>query len=508
MKRKMNFGWRTFYNLALVIVCFAVSLPAQQLQLPADVVVTNRFANIRKGPGTGYEKLTTLYKDDRLLAERKYRNWLRVLIPDGRVGWIREDLVGSFSVDDLPLTDEQADSLKELVEMQKEEIATMDDSARRVGMLIVEQTQARDSLFNLLGFEELPEVDSTAVIDSAMQLEQQFLKLSGSQESVLTQPDDYPRRFEFSPLFGVLAYDGDAMPHAGLGVARNFTREFAYQAQVSFSRLDPAVPGSLVGDLSRYFITGSLVYSYKPGRLAVPYAELGCGGVHVQAGDSSYTGFDLVFGAGSRLFLTPDLALKFGYQGHAVMVEDNQLMHLFYLAAAFHLPPFEERYPLLGNRIIYLAPYFGYQMFTRRFALNSGPVIGMRAGCRMTSHLSAEVLGGYLPVKFNDGTREHSLDATQFQVQALYHLWEAMSGPYLSAGFGLLRFGDQGRLTGNTRYGSYHFGSGFNFQVTPDISLRSEVLQLIYPNVSELGPERTVQSAGALQLSAGMNFNF
>ena len=508
MNRKMHFGWRTFYNLALAIVCITVTLPAQQLQLPADVLVTNRFANIRKGPGTGYEKLITLYKGDRLLAERKYRNWLRVLIPDGRLGWIREDLVGPFNADDLPLTDEQADSLKELVDMQKQEIAIMDDSARQVGVRIVEQSQVRDSLLNRLGLEEIPEAGSTAVTDSGMQLEQQFQKLSGSQESILTQPDDYPRRFEFSPLFGVLAYDGDAMPHAGLGVARNFTREFAYQAQVSFARLDPAVPGSLVGDLNRYFITGSLVYNYKPGRLAVPYAELGCGGVHVQAGDSSYTSFDLIFGAGSRLFITPDLALKFGYQGHAVMVEDNQLMHLIYLAAVFHLPPFEERFPLLGDRIIYLAPYFGYQVFTRRFALNPGPVIGIRAGCRMTSHLSAEVLGGYLPVKFNDGTREHSLYATQFRVQALYHLWETTSGPYLAAGFGLLSFGDPGRSTGNNRYGSYHFGGGFNLQVTPDISVRSEVLQLIYPNVSELGPERTVQAAGAMQLSAGMNFNF
>ncbi len=508
MQRKTGLIRRTFYSLALVMVCFAVSLPAQQLQLPAEMMVTNRFANIRKGPGIGYENLTTLYKGDRLRAERKYRNWLRVLIPDGRIGWIREDLVGLFDADNLPLTDEQGDSLKEVIDMQEGQISALDDSARQSGKLVAEQENVRDSLMNLIGLQEMPGADSAAAVDSAVQAKQRVRKLQGTQESVLTQPEDYPRRFEFSPLFGVLVYDGDAMPLAGLGVARNFTPAFAYRAQVSFSRLDPQVPGSLLGDFNRYFITGSLVYSYKPGRLAVPYAELGGGGVHTQTGDSSYTAFDLTLGVGCKLFLTPDLAVKFGYQGHAVLVENNRLMHLCYLAAAFHLPTFEESFPLFGERIIYLAPYVGYQMFSRRFALNPGPVTGMRAGCRMTERLAVEVLGSYLPVKFNNGSSELSLNAAQFRIQALYHLWESMSGPYLSAGMGTLIFGGSGRSTGSTRYASLHLGGGFNFQVTPDISLRSEMLQLIYPNVSDLGPERTLKTAGALQLNAGMNLNF
>jgi len=508
MKIKIDFDRQMLFSVLLLVFCFAVRLPAQQLQLPAEMVVTNRFANIRKGPGTGYDKLTTLYKGDRLRAERKYTNWLRVLIPDGRIGWIREDLVGPFSVDDLPLTDEQADSLKNLVDKQKSEIDSLDALARQSQDDIAAQEQARDSLLNLVGLREMPTTEFPVGQDSVTGPDQPLHKLPGIQESILTQPVDYPRRFEFSPYFGVLAYDGDAMPLVGLGVARNFTRELAYRAQVSFSRLDPQVPGSLFGDLNRYFITGSLIYNYKPGRVAVPYAELGGGALHASAGDSSYTAFDLVFGAGTKLFLTPDLALKFGYQGHLAMVEDNQLMSLFHLGAAFHLPHFEDSFPLSGDRIIYLAPYFGYQMFSRRFALNSGPVAGMRAGCRLTGHLAAEIFGGYLPLKYNDGSSENSLGATQLSVQALYYFWETMSGPYLTAGFGSMSLGGEGRSTGNNRYGSYHLGGGFNFQCTPKVSLRSEVLQLIYPSVADFRAKGKVKSAGALQLSTGMNFNF
>jgi Bacterial SH3 domain len=493
--------------IGLILACFEAPLIAQQLQLPAEMVVTNRFANIRKGPGTGYEKLTTLYKDDRLLAERKYNNWLRVLIPDGRVGWIREDLVALFSTDDLPLTDEQADSLKELVDGQEAKKNALEDSTRQVQGVIIEQEQQRDSLLNLLGLKQMPKPGVAPVSDSTVLMEQVTRKLPGHQESVLTQPVDYPRRFEFSSILGVMTYDGEAMPLAGMGIARNFSREFSCQAQVSFSRLNPAVQGSLLGDVNRYFVNGSLVYSYRPGSLAVPFAELGGGAVHTQAGDSSYTGFDLVFGVGSRLFLTPDIALKFGYQGHAVMVEDNQMIHLFYLAADLHLPTFEDKFPLFGNRIMYLTPYIGYQMFTRRFALNPCPVAGLRAGCRLTNRFSVEAMGAYLPLTLNGGSKQISLRGAQLRFQVLYHFWESLSGPYLTAGGGSM-FLDKERSSGSSSYGSVHFGGGFNFQFTQDVSLKSEVIQSIYPNVAEFSGQRQVEAAGALQLSAGLNLNF
>ncbi|MEA2062518.1 MAG: SH3 domain-containing protein [Gemmatimonadota bacterium] len=509
MDRKNSLRRIVSFIAGLILIFSAISLEAQQqIQLPADMVVTNRFCNIRKGPGTGYDKLTTLYKDDRIRAERKYRNWLRVLIPDGRIGWVREDLVKVFSVDDLPLTDEQADSLKEVVESQQMRITEMEDSSLVAAANIGQHEGVRDSLMNLLSLAVMPNPDSTAQMKEKLKMDRKFRRLPGRQESVLGQSTEYPRRFEFSPLFGVVVYDGDAMPAAGFNVSRNFTRELACRGQVAYSRLGPPVKGSIKGDMNRVFFTGGLVYSYRPGRLFVPFFELGCGGAHVQAGDSSYTAMDIVFGAGARLFFTPDLAIKFGYQGHEVMAEGNQLMHLFYMSASAFLPPFEDKFPFLENLVVYIAPYVGYQSFSQRFLFNDAPVVGLRAGVRLTGHLAAEVAGAYLPIEFNDGLQEHKLDATQLRIQALYYFLESMTGPYLVAGGGTLALGGGGRSTSSSKYGSFHFGGGFNFQLSSGVSFRSEMVQFVYPNVAGLTGGRQVKSAGGLQLSAGLNLSF
>ena len=59
-------------------------------------------------------------------------------------------------------------------------------------------------------------------------------------KSVFVEPAEIFRNapLEFSSILGVMTYDGEAMPLAGMGIARNFSREFSCQAQVSFSRLN------------------------------------------------------------------------------------------------------------------------------------------------------------------------------------------------------------------------------------------------------------------------------
>ena len=341
-------------------------------QLPMEMVVTNRYANIRKGPGTGYNLVATLYRGDRLRAERKFRNWLRVLIPEGRIGWVREDLVGPYDPDDRPLTDEEADSLKNLIDSQIQLISELGDSSTATFNLIRSREQARDSLMALLGLSEIPDLDSVAAeADTVEQVPEEAAAALpyDEQESVLSAVESFTGRSAFSPYLGVLIFDGEAAAAAGFSAAKNFTREFAYKVEVSFSRLNPPEPGMVEGGIDRTFITGGLTYSYKPGELAVPYLELGSGIAYTQAGDFSDTALDLVFGAGCRLYVTSDLSLDFGYRGHAVMSQGNDLLHLVHLGGGFHLPmlarPFEAR---AGGKF-YLAPYTAIRCSRRAFRL-------------------------------------------------------------------------------------------------------------------------------------------
>ena len=126
------------------------------MEFPAQMVVSNRFANVRKGPGTGYEKIATLYNGDQVRAERKFRNWIRVLIPDGRLGWIREDLLRVLGPDDLLLSDNEADSLSAEIEQQKKEITAVEDSSRNLLNQIEISENKVDSLLKLLNLKAVP----------------------------------------------------------------------------------------------------------------------------------------------------------------------------------------------------------------------------------------------------------------------------------------------------------------------------------------------------------------
>jgi len=503
----------------IFLLCFALLFLPQAgallgQQLPQEMVITNRYANIRKGPGTGYEQVTTLYRGDRVVAERKYRNWLRILIPDGRVGWVREDLVGPYDPDDRPLTNEEADSLKELVESQVQLIAALEDSTTLLLSSIRQREQLRDSLLNLLGLEEVPQADTLQAEEqdttqSEVKPQPRPKKPVIVQESLLTRAEPFTPRNEFSPWLGVLTFDGDADPAAGFAFTRNFTREFAYRASVSFTRRNPAEPGRLEQALERIFFTGGLIYSYKPGRVVVPFVELGSGAAYTQAADSSFTAFDLVFGAGCRLFLTQDLALEFGYQGHAVMGEGNELLNLFHLGSGFHFPSFGEIFTPRELGKYYLSPYVAYQMFSPRFALNSAPLTGMRLGYGWREKVAFELLAGYLPVEMNEGSVARKMNAAELAAQALYFPASRSNGLFLLAGGGVLLLGGEGRAPAGTKnYGFFHYGAGVDLQLAAGVSLRSELWHLIFPEVAEIKPDYEVAAGGALRLSAGVILNF
>jgi len=56
-------------------------------------VVTNQDCNVRQGYGTDWEKIARLKQGTLLTKIGQRDNWLRIKMPNERIGWIREDLV-------------------------------------------------------------------------------------------------------------------------------------------------------------------------------------------------------------------------------------------------------------------------------------------------------------------------------------------------------------------------------------------------------------------------------
>lgn len=54
------------------------------------VSITGKLANIRSGPGTTYDKVTTLYAGDSVAYLDKENGWIKVLLGDGQEGWVAE----------------------------------------------------------------------------------------------------------------------------------------------------------------------------------------------------------------------------------------------------------------------------------------------------------------------------------------------------------------------------------------------------------------------------------
>ncbi|MBD3290934.1 SH3 domain-containing protein [candidate division KSB1 bacterium] len=61
-----------------------------------DILVTNQYCNVRQGPGTNWEKIGELRQETYLLRLDSRDNWYRLQQPSGEIGWIRQDLVVTF----------------------------------------------------------------------------------------------------------------------------------------------------------------------------------------------------------------------------------------------------------------------------------------------------------------------------------------------------------------------------------------------------------------------------
>ncbi|HLA39241.1 MAG TPA: SH3 domain-containing protein, partial [Candidatus Glassbacteria bacterium] len=346
------------------------------------MMVTNRYATVRKGPGAGYDMVATLYQGDRLLAEKKFRNWFRVTIHDGRLGWVREDLVGPYDPNQRDLTNEEADSLKQLVDSRTSLIATLEDSSRREFTSIQNMETIRDSLMALLGLAEMPSMQDTtepAGGDTiAMMLRPGMVSPYTPQKTVLGAREGFHGRATYSPRLGVLISKGEATAAADFSYEMNFTREFSYKVDLTTAAFSPALPGMAESSVNHVFATAGLAYSYEPGNLAVPYVEIGAGTARTASGDSTATNLALVFGAGFRLYFTPDFALEMGYRGNAIMSEDNELLGMIYMGGGILLP---RHVPLMVRSwkgSIYVSPFAGYQAFSPRFSFNGTGVVGVR----------------------------------------------------------------------------------------------------------------------------------
>jgi len=57
------------------------------------VTVTGKSANIRTGPGTNYDKITTLVQGDKASFAGEENGWYQIVLPDGRKGWVANWLV-------------------------------------------------------------------------------------------------------------------------------------------------------------------------------------------------------------------------------------------------------------------------------------------------------------------------------------------------------------------------------------------------------------------------------
>ncbi|MCE5270901.1 SH3 domain-containing protein [bacterium] len=57
------------------------------------VTVKGRYANLREGPGMGYDIVGKAFRGQKLEKFIKRGNWYRVRLPDSKIGFIREDLL-------------------------------------------------------------------------------------------------------------------------------------------------------------------------------------------------------------------------------------------------------------------------------------------------------------------------------------------------------------------------------------------------------------------------------
>ena len=121
------------FLMAIVLTVFSVQNSVALAQNGTVAVVSNRFANIRSGPGTGYTRLGRVYQNERLPVTDIRAEWVAVTYK-GRDAWIFGKLVsletagpGQTEIDRVELKVEdlnnRLDRLAEKIERASEIVA-------------------------------------------------------------------------------------------------------------------------------------------------------------------------------------------------------------------------------------------------------------------------------------------------------------------------------------------------------------------------------------------------
>lgn len=504
---KIHLGLLTF----LLLFMAAGTLFAQQL--PAEMMVHNRYANVRKGPGTGYELVTTLYRGDRVLAERKFKNWLRILVDDGSIGWMREDLIKVFDPEDRQLTNEQADSVNSFIKQLEATIVGLEETSSLVLERIRGREDRQDSLLAILGLASLPERLDTLVNGGTEEVATDTVPPESPfdpQETVLGAAQGWMGRNLYTSRVGVLIYDGRTAPAAEFSFARAFTPEFSWRVELTSADFNPEEEIAPEGHVVRTALNAGLSYSYRPGGVAVPYALLGAGTMHTAWADSSRTDLDVSFGAGFRMYLTKDIVVDAAYRGHIITVEGKgaELLNGVSLGMGLQLPKFYPSRSTFG-RGLYIAPFAAYQAFSPRFSMDVAAEAGMKVGWRMYEHLALEAEGSYIPLVIRDRGGRLEADGARVGMQVLYYPLKPDRGFYLLAGGGVLVVSGDGRPPkGTSNYGYFNWGAGVSLEMNSSCSLRGEFSHQLFTDVARLVPEFEVGRASAVRIGASLNFAF
>ncbi len=504
---------KKYLGLLTFLLLITAALPLLAQQLPVEMMVHNRYANVRKGPGTGYELVTTLYRGDRVLAERKFKNWLRVLIDDGSIGWVREDLVEVFTPEARQLSNEQADSVNNYIERLAIAISGLEESSGLILERIRTKEARQDSLLAVLGLDSVPSRLDTLVTGGAKAAEADTVAPESPfdpQQTVFETARGWMGRNLYTSRVGVLIYDGRVAPSAEFSFARAFTPEFAWRIELASAAFNPDQDLAPEEQEVRTALNAGLSYSYRPGGLVVPYALLGAGVMHTAWADSSRTDLDVSFGAGFRMYLTKDLALDAAYRGHVITVEGKgaELLNGVSLGVGMQLPKFYPSRAISAGGL-YLSPYAAYQAFSPRFSMDVALEAGIKLGWRMYERLAVEAEGGYLPLTIRDRAGQMKTDGARLGMQLLFYPLKPDRGLYLLAGGGTLLLSGGGRPPeGTTNYGYYNWGAGVNLQLGSSCSLRGEFSHQIFTDVARLVPEFEVGRAAAVRIGGSVNFTF
>jgi len=156
------FNWFRRFVPAIIACLWMLSgwTPPARAQIIGEVVITNRFANIRSGPGTKYARLGKAYRGERFPVMDIIPQWYQIMYND-RVGWVYSKLVRF----------EQSMPTQEEIERVSEEISIL---SKRIDNVLEKLSRANELLSRKLssGESEAPQ-GTTGKPDEEVELEKE-----------------------------------------------------------------------------------------------------------------------------------------------------------------------------------------------------------------------------------------------------------------------------------------------------------------------------------------------